>query len=86
MPGILYFDILLLLIKIFFTEIVGENLSTDMVIAGVLSSLFALSCLSTTVYFLKRKLRGKSGQVEDVFSSISSNNVPPVHKTAQKKS
>ncbi|XP_071138817.1 IgGFc-binding protein-like [Mytilus edulis] len=66
-------------------EIVGDNLSTDMVIAGVLSSLFALSCFSTVVYFLKRKLKGKNGQVEDVFSSISSNNIPPVHNTVPNK-
>ncbi|XP_076080110.1 IgGFc-binding protein-like [Mytilus galloprovincialis] len=66
-------------------KIVGENLSTDMVIAGVLSSLFALSCLSTAVYFLKRKLKGKNGQVEDVFSSITSNNIPPVQNTVQVK-
>ncbi|CAG2252747.1 unnamed protein product [Mytilus edulis] len=40
-------------------EIVGDNLSTDMVIAGVLSSLFALSCFSTVVYFLKENLKAK---------------------------
>ncbi|CAG2252750.1 unnamed protein product [Mytilus edulis] len=66
-------------------DIIGDNLSTYMVIAGVLSSLFALSCLSTAVYLLKRKLKGKNGQVEDVFSSISSNNIPPVHTTVQNK-
>ncbi|CAC5395658.1 unnamed protein product [Mytilus coruscus] len=66
-------------------EIVGENLSTDMLIAGVLSALFALSCFSTAMYFLQRKLKGKNGQVEDVFQSISSNNIPPVHSTVHFK-
>ncbi|CAC5395657.1 unnamed protein product [Mytilus coruscus] len=66
-------------------DIVGENLSTDMLIAGVLSALFALSCFSTGMYFLQRKLKGKNGQVEDVFQSISSNNIPPVRNTVQFK-